>query len=57
MHQLALASTVSHPGLATVEREELARLRREVVELRRANEILREASILFAREADRPRTR
>jgi transposase len=43
--------------LATVEQEELARLRREVVELRRANEILKEASILFAREADRPRTR
>lgn len=43
--------------LATAEREELARLRREVAELRRANEILKEASILFAKEADRPRTR
>jgi transposase len=43
--------------LTTVEREELARLRKEVVELRRANEILREASVLFAKELDRPRTR
>jgi transposase len=43
--------------LTTVEREELARLRREVMELRRANEILREASVLFAKELDRPRTR
>jgi transposase len=43
--------------LSTVEREELARLRKEVVELRRANEILREASVLFAKELDRPRTR
>jgi transposase len=43
--------------LATAEREDLARLRREVVELRRANEILKEASILFAKETDRPRTR
>lgn len=31
--------------LSTVEREELARLRQEVKELRRANEILREASV------------
>jgi transposase len=43
--------------LSTIEREELARLRKEVVELRRANEILREASVLFAKELDRPRTR
>lgn len=43
--------------LSTVERKELARLRKEVVELRRANEILREASVLFAKELDRPRTR
>jgi transposase len=43
--------------LSTVEREKLARLPKEVVELRRANEILREASVLFAKELDRPRTR
>lgn len=43
--------------LTTVEREELARLRAENRDLRRANEILREASVLFAKELDRPRTR
>jgi transposase len=43
--------------LSTVEREELVRLRAEVRDLRRANEILREASVLFAKELDRPRTR
>src|SRR5947207_12302021 len=43
--------------LSTAEREELARLRAENRDLRRANEILREASVLFAKELDRPRTR
>jgi len=43
--------------LTTAEREELARLRAENRDLRRANEILREASVLFAKELDRPRTR
>ena len=43
--------------LSTVEREELKRLRAENAELRRANEILREASVLFAKAVDRPRTR
>jgi len=43
--------------LTSVERDELARLRKEVVELRRANEILKEASVLFAKELDRPRTK
>lgn len=43
--------------LSTAEREELVRLRAENRDLRRANEILREASVLFARELDRPRTR
>ena len=35
-------------GLTTDERAELQRLQREVVELRRANEILRKASAFFA---------
>jgi transposase len=39
------------------EREELARLRQENAELRRANEILKAASALFAKELDQPRTR
>jgi transposase len=43
--------------LSTVERDELVRLRAENRDLRRANEILREASVLFAKELDRPRTR
>lgn len=43
--------------LSTVEREELARLRREVAELRRANEILKAASALFASELDPTRRR
>jgi transposase len=43
--------------LTTSEREELARLRREVSELRRANDILKAASVFFAKELDRPRTK
>ena len=43
--------------LSTLERDELNRLRAENFELRRANEILKAASALFARELDRPRTR
>ena len=39
-------------GLRTDEREELERLRREVFELRRANSILKEASVFFAKELD-----
>jgi transposase len=34
------------------EREEVRRLRREVFELRRSNEILKAASLFFARELD-----
>jgi len=46
------------PDLPTVvEREEIKRLRRENFELRRANEILKAASVFFASEldADRPK--
>ena len=46
------------PDLSTSEeREEIKRLRRENYELRRANEILKAASVFFATEldADRPR--
>ncbi len=39
-------------GLTTNEREELKRLRRENFELRRANTILKEASVYFAQELD-----
>src|SRR3954447_14664108 len=46
------------PDLPTaVEREEIKALRKEVYELRRANEILKAASVFFATEldADRPK--
>ena len=36
----------------TEEREEIKRLRKEVYELRRANEILKAASVFFATELD-----
>jgi transposase len=41
-------------GITTEASEELRRLRRENAELRRANGILRAASIFFAAELDRP---
>jgi transposase len=43
--------------LSTVEREEMTRLRKENAELRRANEILKAASALFASELDPTRRR
>jgi transposase len=43
--------------LTTAEREELADLRREIRDLRRSNEILKAASVFFARELDQPRPR
>lgn len=41
-------------GKTTEEIAEIKRLRREVTELRRANEILKAASAFFAAELDRP---
>ena len=43
--------------LTTSERDELKRLRAENSELPWANEILKAASALFAKELDRPRTK
>jgi transposase len=43
--------------LTSDEREELLRLRKEVVELRRANAILKDASVYFAQELDPTRRR
>ena len=40
------------PGITTSERERIRQLEREVRELRRANEILKAASIFFAGELD-----
>jgi transposase len=42
----------ARPGPSSEESAELKRLRREVAELRRANEILKAASAFFARELD-----
>jgi transposase len=43
--------------LSSSEREEIRRLRKENFELRRANEILKSASVFFAKELDEDRTR
>ncbi len=45
------------PGVSSEESAELRRLRAEVRELRRANEILKAASAFFAAELDRPQPR
>jgi transposase len=42
----------SRPGTTSEDSAELKKLRRENSELRRANEILKAASIFFARELD-----
>jgi len=42
------------PGITSEERVEITQLKREVAELRRANEILKSASTFFAAELDRP---
>jgi transposase len=42
------------PGVTSEESAEIRRLRREVAELRRANEIVKAASAFFAAELDRP---
>ena len=39
------------------EREEIKRLRKEVYELRRAHEILKAASVFFAKQLDPPRSK
>ena len=45
------------PGTTSDDAEEIKGLKREVAELRRANEILKSASVFFAEEVDRPTTR
>jgi transposase len=44
-------------GVTSEEAAEIRKLRREVAELRRANEILKAASVFFAAELDRPQQR
>lgn len=50
----AEVDTGERPGLRSEERAEIKALKREVAELRRANEILKAASTFFAAELDRP---
>jgi len=50
----AEVDTGHRPGLTSQEHAEIKRLKREVAELRRANEILKAASSFFAAELDRP---
>lgn len=45
----------SRAGLTSSERERLRELERENRELKKANQILKEASVFFAQELDRPR--
>ncbi len=54
----AEADSGLRPGLpSSAEREEIRELKRENFELRRANEILKSASVFFAKELDEDRTR
>ena len=46
----------NRPGTSTVDAQRISELEREVKELRRANDILKAASVFFATELDgRPR--
>lgn len=45
------------PGTSTADAQRIAELERENAELRRANDILKAASVFFARELDPPRPR
>lgn len=54
---LGVVNKGERPGTTDVEHEEIKRLKREVAELRRANEILKAASAFFAAELDRPQQR
>lgn len=44
-------------GTTSAEHAEIRKLKREITELRRANEILKSASAFFAAELDRPVTK
>lgn len=56
VHRAQVDAGVRH-GTTSEDAEEIKRLKREVAELRRANEILKSASVFFAKELDRPTTR
>ena len=50
----AEVDTGTRPGVSTEEAAQVKALKREVAELRRANEILKAAASFFAAELDRP---
>jgi len=54
IRQAAEVDGGTRPGVTSEESAEIRRLKREVAELRRANEILKAASVFFAAELDRP---
>ena len=56
-YRQAQIHTGAKPGVTTDIAEENRRLRRENAELRKANEVLKAASIFFAKELDQPRTK
>ena len=56
-HRQAQIDTGSKPGVTTDIAAENRRLQKENTELRKANEVLKAASIFFAKELDRPRTK
>ncbi len=56
LEQAPSPSVSASPGLSSIERDELARLRKENRDLKQTNEILKLASAFFARELD-PRHR
>ncbi|WP_327412323.1 transposase [Streptomyces sp. NBC_01233] len=47
----------SRPGTPTEESAQIKAMKKEIAELRRANEILKSAASFFAAELDRPHTR
>ena len=56
-HRQAEIDQGQRPGVTTDLTAENRRLERENAELRKANEVLKAASIFFAKELDQPRTK
>ncbi|GAB37554.1 putative transposase [Gordonia sputi NBRC 100414] len=57
MQQAEIDACDRQGGVTTDDAQRIAELEREVRELRRANQILRSASAVFAAELDRPSSR
>ena len=53
-HRRAEVDAGVKPGVSTEAVAEIKRLQKENAELRKANEILKAASVYFAKELDRP---